>query len=67
MATIKEVQQMPAKQIEAFIDKNNEKLILLVSKAAAIKAQLMIYNHVKGLRTSIPSEKIKWDLEIASD
>lgn len=67
MATMKEVELMSAKEIEAFLDKNTEKMTLLVSKAAEIKAQLVIYYHVKSLRTSIPSEKIKWDLEIASN
>jgi hypothetical protein len=66
MATIKEVEQMHAKEIQDFIEDGEGKVEFYRLKAEQIKQELSPYYHVRNLRITTRSGRAKWDADIAS-
>jgi hypothetical protein len=66
MATIKEVEQMHAKEIQDFIKDGEEKVEFYRLKAEQMKQELSPYYHVRNLRVATRFGRARWDADIAS-
>lgn len=64
MSTIKEVELLSAKEIQRCIDWNEKELRLAEKRAAALKAMLSPFYHVRSIRTGTSVERAKWETEL---
>jgi hypothetical protein len=66
MATISEVEQMHAKEIQDFIEDGEKKVEFYRAKMEQMKQALSPYYHVRNLRITTRFGRAKWDADIAS-